>query len=103
MIYIGQYEELVPGRGYPSMRDCFEAGEYTNKEKIIHYLRTGKIDMVSMARAIDVLTGELIPWEKLGMSDGKYMWWNTLAYYVEKYNLRLPEAFEKHILEKTQE
>ena len=98
MIYIGEYDELSPGKGYDSMKAHFEKDVYPGKEKIVKYLTTGKIDMASLELPKDVFTGERIRMEKLGMNDGIYMWWNTLAYYVDKYNLRLPEDFEKHIL-----
>lgn len=32
------------------------------------------------------------------MTDGKFTWNTTLAYYVENYNLRLPKDFEEHVL-----
>ena len=100
MIYIGRYEELAPGRGYDSLKMHFETGEYPQKEKIVKYLTSGEVDMASLELPKDVFTGERIRMEKLGMNDGVYMWWNTLAYYVEKYNLRLPKDFEEHILKK---
>ena len=34
------------------------------------------------------------------MTDGEYSWLSDLAYYVEKYNLRLPEEFEGKVLKK---
>ena len=98
MIYIGKYNELSPGRGYDSMKEHFEKGAYPGKEKIVKYLTSGKIDWASLELPKDVFTGERIRMEKLGMNDGVYTWWNTLAYYVEKYNLRLPKDFEEHIL-----
>jgi len=98
LIYIGDYEELVPGEGYDSMKAHFEKGAYPGKEKIVKYLTCGKVDMASFQLPKDVFTGERIPMTMLGTNDGVYMWWNTLAYYVDKYNLRLPEEFEKHIL-----
>lgn len=99
LIFIGKYEELAPNKGYGSMRESFSNYPYPGQDKIIHYLRNGKVDMVSLAVPIDAFTGEKIPGDKLGMNDGKYTWWNTLAYYVEKYNLRLPEEFERYILQ----
>ena len=99
MIYIGKYDELAPGRGFDSMKNHFEKSEYPGKDKIVEYLKTGIIDMVSAEAAHDVFTGEKIPLEKLGMNDGKFIWWNTLSHYVEKYNLRLPQEFEQHILQ----
>ena len=98
LIYIGKYNEIAPNKGYESMRNHFENGPYPNKEKIIQYLLNGKVDMVSISVPVDCFTKEKIPGDKLGMNDGKYTWWSTLAYYVEKYNLRLPRAFEEHIL-----
>ena len=99
MIYIGKFNEIVPNKGYESMSNHFEKGPYPGQEKIVEYLRNGNIDMISTASTVDCFTGKKIPGDKLGMNDGKYTWWNTLAYYVEKYNLRLPEEFEKHILQ----
>ena len=53
-----------------------------------------------MVIAKDVFTGDQISNEMIGMNDGEYTWFNTLAYYVEKYNLRLPKEFEDKILKK---
>ena len=101
MRYIGKYDELSPGRGYDTMRNHMEETPYPQKERVIKYLTSGKIDMVSAEIPKDVLTGKRIPGEKIGMNDGKYLWWNTLAYYVAEYNLRLPEDFENHIMKST--
>lgn len=100
MVFIGGYDELSPGKGYPPMKDSFSSVPYKGQKKIVHYLTHGKEDMVSAAIPKDVFTGETIRMEKIGMNDGEYTWFNTLAYYVEKYNLRLPESFEKKILGK---
>lgn len=101
MKYIG-YEELFPGKGYPLMKDNFEEEAYPEKDKIIHFLNNGEMLYARLSRAKDVFTGERIPQEVLGMTSGEYDWPNYLAWYVEKYNLRLPEDFERYILEKIQ-
>ena len=80
------------------MKDHFEEKPYTGQDKIIRYLKNGTEDMVSMRIPKDVFTNKVIQGGMIGLNDGKYSWWNTLAYYVENYNLRLPEEFEKHIL-----
>lgn len=54
--------------------------------------------MVSFQIPKDVISGETIKMEKIGMNDGVYTWFNTLSYYVEKYNLWLQKEFEEHIL-----
>lgn len=98
MIYIGKYEELAPGRGFDSIKEHLDPHEYPGQREIVKYLKSGMVDMVSTELPRDVFTGEKIEMEKLGMNDGKFTWWNTLSYYVERYNLRLPQEFERHIL-----
>lgn len=34
------------------------------------------------------------------MSDGEYKWTYDLIYYVEKYDMELPDEFIKHVLKK---
>lgn len=99
MIFVG-YEELNPNKNFPRMADCFETGDYKDKSLIIHYLRNGIVDLVRVSRARDVFTHDIIQAEVLVMHDsgGKYEWSNLLAYYVDKYNLRLPKEFEAYIL-----
>lgn len=98
MIYIGRFKEFNPNHDFPSIKDSFSPYKYKGQDKISYYLRHGKKDMLSLEIPKDVITGETIRMEKIGMNDGVYTWFNTLAYYVEKYNLRLPEDFEKHVL-----
>lgn len=98
MIFIGRYDEFNPGKNYPSIREFFSDAPYEGQGRIIHYLKHGSEDMASFRLPKDVITGEIIPMSAIGMNDGEYSWFNTLAYYVEKYNLRLPEDFEKKIL-----
>ena len=98
MIYIGKYKEFNPNKNYPSIKDSFEVSSYKGQDRVANYLKHGKEDMVSLRIAKDVVTGDVIPMSVIGMNDGEYTWFNTLAYYVEKYNLRLPREFEEKIL-----
>ena len=93
MIYLGLYNEINPGKGYPSMREFFSAEPYVGQREVVYYLLHGNEDMVSAKIPVDVFTGKPIRMNQVGMNDGEYSWWNTLAYYVEKYNLRLPQSF----------
>lgn len=97
MTYIN-YKELNPNGDYPFMRDSVSEASYSHKELIIAYLRKGTIVLAQLSRNIDVFTGELIGTEASVMTDGRHYWSNQLAYYVDKYNLRLPAEFEKFIL-----
>ena len=38
----------------------------------------------------DVFSNVSIPYESLVLTDGKYKWSTELMYYVEQYNLRVP-------------
>ena len=96
------YKELAPKREHPSIQQYLEKEQYPNQDKIVHFLKNGKIEFAQMSRSRDIFTGERIPMEVLGMSDGDYFWPNILAWYVEKYNLRMPEEFERYILSKVE-
>ena len=94
------YEEFGENENDPSIHNYLEKQPYPNQDKIIHFLKNGKIEFAQLSRDRDIFTGLRIPYEVLIMSDGDYIWPNILAWYVEKYNLRMPEEFEKYILEK---
>ena len=47
-----------------------------------------------------IFTGKTINEELTFMTDGKYEWRSDIAYYVEKYNLRLSKDFEDYVLKK---
>ena len=93
-----RYDEFGPGMGYPSMKESFCAEPYPGQDRIVKYLRSGRKTIAACSRAEDVFTGELIPDERCGMTDEEYSWTGPLAYYVEKYNLRLAPEFEKKVL-----
>ena len=97
MIFIGYYRELTNGP-YPSMKEFFEDKSYKNKEKIVSYLKNGRSVLASTGILKDVFTDEVIHISEELMTDDVYSWPNVLAYYVDKYNLRLPKEFGSHIL-----
>ena len=68
------------------------------KESIIAYLRNGAIEAAAAGRARDVFTGERIPEEWVTLTDGIYEWDTSLIYHFDKYNIRLPDEFLRHIL-----
>lgn len=98
MIILGKYEEFAPGMGFPSIKTDLQKEPYASKEKILEYLRNGNVHMVTASRIVDVFTGTTVNSELVFMDDGKYSWSSKIPYYVDKYNLKLPEDFEKHIL-----
>ena len=93
---IGKYHELF--EGYPEkMRDHIQDTEYPDKEEIVKYLKNAFAFAAKPQCLVDVFSGESIPMESLEMADGSYRWPSELLYYVEKYNLVLPEEFVEHI------
>ena len=97
MTYIN-YKELNPHRELPLMRENMTEDGYPHQKLISDYLRKGTIVLAQLSRNKDIFTGELIDTEVLVMTDGEHYWCNQLAYYVDKYNLRLPREFEEFIL-----
>ncbi len=97
-IRIFDFNEYGPGFGFPSMKQSMLDKPYAGKNKIIAYLRNGRKTYVAAGRAHDFFTGEAIPGENCGMTDGVFSWVSSLPYYVEKYNLKLSPEFEKHVL-----
>ena len=57
-----------------------------------------KADVTSAAAGVfrDVLTGTAIPGQAICLTDGKYGWRSDVTYYVEKYNMKLPQEFVDH-------
>lgn len=93
-----EYNEYGPGMGFPSMKDNMNSKPYFGMEKIIAYLKNGKKTYAAAGRAKDFFSGDYIPGEYCGMTDGEYSWISSLVYYVEKYNLRLNKDFERKVL-----
>lgn len=98
VIIIGKYAEFAPDMGFPSIKDHFQKEPYKSKAAVLKYLNSGNVHMVSASKIVDVFSGENTNIELVFMNDGKYSWSSKIPYYVDKYNLRLPEDFEKHIL-----
>ncbi len=97
---IFDFDEYGPGMGFPSMKESMNDMPYEGMDRIISYLRSGRKTYAAAGRATDFFTGELIPGERCGMTDGEYSWVSSLAYYVEKYNVRLDKEFEDKVLNK---
>ncbi len=72
-------------------------GDNSNKETIVRYLNNcwciGRLKTI----AKDEVTDESLGMGMEVMTDGKYLWHNTLGYYVDKYDIVLPKNFVEHI------
>ena len=91
MKYLNLYDEFCKGMNLPSMCASFEKTPYKGQNEIVAYLKNGKKTFARTELPTDEFTGERIPMESCGMTDGEYSWISILAYYVEKYNLYYKE------------
>lgn len=87
-----------------SITSCLSEANYDGQKEVVQYLREcGHERGISMRAPVDYLTGERISTAgNVFYSDEFYSWNDTLAYYVEKYNLKLPDEFIKYVVKKLQ-
>lgn len=97
MTFIGQTYELDKDSKYPSIKELINK-PIKEKEKIIRYMKKCNIIAVAPAIVRDILNPNNKIAELCLMSDGKYEWRSDVIYYVEKYDMELPEEFIKHVL-----
>ena len=94
---IGTFKELKNNNDkYPA----FEAtpNEIPEKKIILEYLEGTPSVAVAPAIVKDIFTGERLKMELFAKSDGIYIWSSDIAYYFDKYNLKLPKEFIEHVL-----
>ncbi|WP_160680904.1 hypothetical protein [Clostridium sp. C8-1-8] len=100
MIFIGQTYENYKDNRYPLIKDLINK-PIIEKEKIIKYMKECKITAVSPAIVTDLINPENKIIGLYSMNDGKYAWNSDLIYYLEKYDMELPEEFIEHVLRQT--
>lgn len=97
MIIIGQTCELDKDKKYPPIRDLINK-PIKEKSKVIEYMKKSKVIAVAPAIVRDIINpNNKIP-ELFLMTDGKYEWRSDVIYYVEKYDMELPEEFIEYVL-----
>lgn len=97
MIVLGHYQEIYNNSNYPSIKsDINKPTAYT--KKIVDYMKKCKVSSDSPSIVTDVFTGKPINVTLSCMNDGQYAWRSDLIYYIENYNLRLPDDFINHVL-----
>lgn len=93
-----KWREFNPGATRSITQDfSSEPSKYQNE--ILRYLEnSGEITIMASKRAIDVVSGETLDFSEGIRADGEFSWNISLGYYVRKYNLKIPEEFEKAIM-----
>lgn len=94
----GYYKEMPHGdETDPSIMDSINR-TITEKEKICNYLENGEVLAACSRIVTDIITPEKgIIGAPDDMTDGVYLWPADLAYYVNEYNLKLPDEFIAHM------
>ena len=90
-------EKLYGDNGEQYLKSVVSYKPYSNEDIILQYLKSGKVVAVAAGMARDILTGQRIKGELVAMSDGVYSWRSDIIYYVERYNMKLYDDFEKYV------
>ena len=97
MIMIGQIREVYEDDKYPSIKELINK-PIKEKEEVIEYMRKSKVIAQASAVGKDLINPNNKTLELSLMTDGDYEWRSDIIYYVEKYDMELPEDFINHIL-----
>ncbi len=64
--------------------------KYKGQDEVLEYMKSGVVYGAKAEVLHDVFSNASIPYESLVLTDGNYKWSTELMYYVEQYNLRVP-------------
>lgn len=98
--FIGEYKEIDGVDTLPSIYDAINEEPYPEKETVLNYLKSAEVYFASGRTDNDIFSHEIIPGYSCGYTDGTYAWSSVLIYYLEKYNLRLPQEFIDYVFGK---
>ncbi len=98
---VGFFKELPYGRSDESIEDWLlpkNREPSHDRETLLAYLRTGEPRSVAAGIETDVLAKEkkIIGPMRI-LSDGNWQWPASLTYYVENYNLQIPQEFVSYV------
>ncbi len=93
---VGFFREL----GYDEMPSIDESRGQpgtANTERVVRYLKAGKVFVFSPGLMRDVFDRRSAAGTRSILTDGVYAWPDSLAYYVDRYAVALPADFEQHL------
>lgn len=97
--YVGNFFEL----GYdhhpdaPRLAECRGKRLVEHKAEVVAYLRSGRSYIFSPGFDRDFFDETKRADTRSLVTDGVYTWPSLLAYYVECYDVELPQDFEEHM------
>lgn len=102
MINLAHYRELTKDETHPSLKDHLEQAEYPNQAVILYYLKHERfLEFEAPGARFDPLSPGVQVGKTLALyNDKDYCWTSDIVFLVERYNLRLPKEFERHVIGK---
>jgi hypothetical protein len=97
LLIFKELSEKIDAQAIVNMKDHLSKEAQVDGDKIASYLRDGIIMGAFMQYLYDVFDDKKLSAPDIYYTDGFWYWSGDLAYYVEKYNLMLPESFLEHM------
>jgi hypothetical protein len=93
-----KFRELRGGANDPSLKDACGLAPLPDRTEVVKYLCSAPPFIASPGVEGDVLDPSVRVAGPLHiLTDGEWAWPAVLAYYVQKYNIGLPQDFLDHI------
>ena len=80
----------------PSLAEARADAPAPQQDALAAYLTAGRVYISTPGLAKDVFDPKTVIGPPSYLTDGTYVWPGDAAYYVRKYNARLPAAFAEH-------
>lgn len=102
LIPIGFFRELKHGNPTgPSLREAQRMHRWAHQAEIVDYLKNGVLLVASMGVVTDILGGgDRIIGSPSILTDSVFAWPEDLAYYVDTYNVAVPDSFIENAIKK---
>lgn len=101
MLPVGVYRELCKSKpNAESIIDHISSTPYPEKEALLKYMKNAETQLMVTSVSIDVIDGVSRVYGGDRKTDGMFCWNTCIEYYIDKYNLRPPEDFIAHVMEK---
>ena len=98
--HVGFFSDLPHGiPAEPRLLDVIAELPIEDEKRLVEYLANGVLFIASPGIVHDVLSEQnVIIGSADIVTDGVWAWPRDLSYYVERYHVRLPDDFIKHVL-----
>lgn len=96
MIYFGFFKGMKYGKCDEDFEDYKEIKNRIGRDKILRYLESLSVSAVAPISTEDIFDGEGI--EQAGIyEDGNFTFPTDFLHYYQKYDIGIPEEYEKYI------